>query len=178
MLHLLWGIFLRLNSIGKCFFVHLKLSVLLSFSLPFVDTMLLKPSGVVCYVVRVYMKYGYVYHGGPQSSSLLSDIWVALGSWSYFFSMLLRYLSAVLYLIADNFTAKNATFVATYPASLVNTIMYLSSLRTLLLCQDETRIGLLCLFFPIRAVVPSPPRTTSWPSMFPFKVHPCYAATV
>lgn len=40
----------------------------------FVDTILLKPSRVVCYVIRVYMKYGYVYHGGPQSFSLLSDI--------------------------------------------------------------------------------------------------------
>lgn len=69
--------------------------------------------------------------------------------------MLLRYLSAVLYLTADNFTAKNATFVVTYPISLVNTIMYLSALMTPLLHQDETRIGFLDLFVPIEQQCPA-----------------------
>ena len=69
--------------------------------------------------------------------------------------MLLRYLSVVLYLTADNFSAKNATFVVTYPISLVNTIMYLSALMTPLLHQDETRIGFLYLFFPIEQQCPA-----------------------
>lgn len=68
---------------------------------------------------------------------VLSDAGVILGTWLYFFSVLLRYFSVLLHLSADYFTAENAAFVAIYPLSLANIIMSLSSLMSLLLCQDE-----------------------------------------